>query len=113
MSRLILPLALLPLAACSRSADPHAAARQLIASQCAACHIVPGVPSARGQVGPTLAGIAKRQVIAGKLPNTPANLRKFLEHPQSVVPGGAMPELGLSPQQAKIIADYLLTLDKP
>jgi cytochrome c2 len=52
-------------------------------------------------------------VIAGKLPNTPANLRRFLEHPQSVVPGGAMPELGLSPQQSKIIADYLLTLDKP
>jgi len=24
-----------------------------------------------------------------------------------------MPELGLSPQQAKIIADYLLSLDKP
>jgi cytochrome c2 len=113
MSRLILPLALLPLAACSQSGDPHAAARQLIASQCAACHVVPGVPGARGQVGPTLAGIAKRQVIAGKLPNSPGNLRKFLEHPQSVVPGGAMPELGLSPQQAKIIADYLLTLDKP
>lgn len=113
MPRLILPFASLALAACSQSNDPHAAAKQLIASQCAACHTVPGVPGARGQVGPTLAAIAKRQVVAGKLPNSPANLRRFLEHPQSVVPGGAMPELGLSPQQAKIIADYLLTLDKP
>lgn len=113
MSRLILLLSLLPLAACARSGDEHAAARQLIASQCAACHTIPGVPGARGQVGPSLAGIGKRQVIAGKLPNTPANLRRFLEHPQSVVPGGAMPELGLSPQQTTIIADYLLTLDRP
>ena len=113
MLRLIPLLTLFPLAACGRSGDPHIAARQLISSQCAACHTVPGVPGARGQVGPSLAGIATRQVIAGKLPNTPANLRRFLEHPQSVVPGGAMPELGLSPPQAKIIADYLLTLDTP
>jgi cytochrome c2 len=113
MSRLIPLLALLPLAACGAQNDPHADAKRLISSQCAACHTVPGIPGARGQVGPSLAGIGTRQVIAGKLPNTPANLRRFLEHPQSVVPGGAMPELGLSPQQSKIIADYLLTLDKP
>lgn len=113
MSRLIALLALVPLTACGRSDDPHAAAKQLIASQCAACHIVPGVPVAHGQVGPTLAAITRRQIIAGKLPNTPANLRAFLEHPQSVVPGGAMPELGLSPRQARIIADYLYTLDTP
>lgn len=113
MSRLIVLSVLLPLAACGRPSDPHADAKRLIASQCAACHTVPGVPGARGQVGPSLAGIGTRQVIAGKLPNTPANLRRFLEHPQAVVPGGAMPELGLSPQQSKLIADYLLTLDKP
>lgn len=113
MPRLIPLLVLFVLAACGRSGDPHAQAKVLISSQCAACHTVPGVAAARGQVGPSLAGVAKRQVIAGKLPNTPANLHKFLEHPQSVVPGGAMPELGLTPHQAKTIADYLYTLDKP
>jgi cytochrome c2 len=113
MSRLIAPFVLLPLAACGRPDDPYADAKQLISSQCAACHTVPGVLGARGQVGPSLAGIGTRQVIAGKLPNTPANLRRFLEHPQSIVPGGAMPELGLSPRQTKIIADYLMALDEP
>ncbi|HEX4694720.1 c-type cytochrome [Sphingomonas sp.] len=105
-------LALVPLAACSQPRD-YGEARALIASRCAACHTVPGVPGAHGKVGPTLQGIAKRQVIAGKLPNTPANLRSFLEHPQAVEPGGAMPELGLTAQQAAAIAYYLYTLDKP
>ncbi|WP_240047682.1 c-type cytochrome [Sphingomonas panacisoli] len=83
--------------------------RVLIASQCAACHIVTGVPTARGRVGPSLVGIGRRRYIAGTLPNTPANLRRFLEHPQSVQPRGAMPELGLTPQQANAIAAYLET----
>jgi len=111
MPRLIL-LALLPLAACGQPRG-HAEARALIASHCAACHSVPGVTGANGKVGPSLAGIATRQIIAGKLPNTPVNLRHFLEHPQAVEPGGGMPELGLTQQQSAVIADYLYTLDKP
>jgi mono/diheme cytochrome c family protein len=113
MPRLIALFALLPLAACSHDSGERAKAKALIAANCAACHVVPGVATAQGRVGPSLAGLAKRQVVAGLLPNTPANLRRFLEHPQSVQPGGAMPELGLSPEQTKIIADYLYTLDKP
>lgn len=112
MSRLIALALLAPLAACDRTGG-HAQARALIAANCAACHVVPGVATARGRVGPSLAGLAQRQVIAGTLPNTPANLRRFLRHPQSVVPGGAMPELGLDDRQTQIITDYLLTLDKP
>jgi len=112
MPRLSLILLLAALPACSRTA-PHAGAKALIAAQCATCHVVPGVATARGLVGPPLAGFARRQTIAGRLPNTPANLRAFLIHPQSVQPGGAMPELGLSPAQAAMLADYLYTLDKP
>ncbi len=112
MPRLIL-LALTLLAACDRHADRHAASRALIAAQCAACHTVPGVAIARGQVGPPLAGIARRTTLAGRLPNTPANMRHFLLHPQAVHPGGAMPDMGLTPAQADAIADYLATLDEP
>jgi cytochrome c2 len=111
MLRLIILAATLALVACHR--DDQQEAKSLIATHCAACHTVPGVATARGKVGPSLAGIGARQVIAGMLPNNPANLRRFLEHPQSVLPGGAMPELGLSPQQSNTIANYLLTLDKP
>jgi cytochrome c1 len=112
MPRLTLILALMALSACSRS-NGHTEARALIAAQCAACHTIPGVEAARGQIGPPLAGFAKRQTIAGRLPNTPANLRRFLLHPQSVQPGGAMPELNLTPRQAAALSDYLYTLDKP
>lgn len=111
MPRLIV-LCLLGLAACSQQRD-YSTARALIGSRCAACHTVPGVEGATGLVGPPLAGIAKREIIAGRLPNTPANLRHFLQHPQSVVPGGGMPELGLTPKQSAVIADYLYTLDRP
>jgi cytochrome c2 len=113
MSRLIVLLSLLALAACGPDGSIHAEAKALIAANCAACHVVPGVATAQGRVGPSLVGIAKRQVLAGTLPNTPTNLRRFLAHPQSVQPGGAMPELGLTNRQAQIIGDYLLTLDKP
>jgi cytochrome c2 len=107
-------LAMTALAACNHpAADRQAAARTLIAAQCAACHVVPGIATARGQVGPSLAGLARRQVIAGRLPNTPENLRRFLLHPQSVQPGGAMPELGLTPAEAAAITDYLYMLDTP
>lgn len=112
MRRLTLSL-LLGLVACSRAPDPHARARALIAAQCAACHTVPGVGPARGQIGPPLAGIAKRVTLAGTLPNSPDNLRRFLLHPQAVQPGGAMPEMGLTAAEARRIAAYLRTLDAP
>ena len=113
MPRLIAVLALALVAACSRAPGEHAHAKALIASQCAACHTVPGVTSAHGNVGPSLTGFAQRAIIAGRLPNTPANLRAFLLHPQKVQPGGAMPEMGLTPDQTAAIADYLYTLDTP
>ena len=101
----------LALGGCSGGRDDQDA-RQIIAAKCAACHVVPGVRTAQGRVGPSLSGLAGRQYIAGRLPNTPANLHAFLMHPQTAQPGGAMPELGLSSRQADAIAHYLETLDK-
>lgn len=49
-------------------------------------------------------------MIAGALPNTRSNLVAFLRSPQSVVPGGAMPDMGLTRRQARDAAAYLLTL---
>src|SRR4051812_15802160 len=55
----------------------HAAAGLTAISRysCGACHEIPGVPGADGKVGPPLTGVAGRVIIAGRLPNTPQNLR--------------------------------------
>jgi putative membrane protein len=74
---------------------------------CTACHTMTGVDNARGQVGPPLAEFGRRAYIAGVLDNTPDNLVKWLRFPQSVIPGNAMPDTGLSDQDARDIAAYL------
>lgn len=74
---------------------------------CGACHQIPGIEGANGMVGPPLGSFAQRTVIAGLLPNTPSNLVLWLRHPQSVTPGNAMPDLGLTDAQARDIAASL------
>lgn len=77
---------------------------------CGSCHIIPGVPHATGLVGPPLTGFAMRTYIAGLLPNTAPNLVLWIKSPQSVDPGNAMPDMGISEPQARSIAAYLYTL---
>ncbi|MFP5236576.1 MAG: c-type cytochrome [Acidobacteriota bacterium] len=90
--------------------DAHAG-KQLIRSYgCGACHIIPGVNGARGLVGPPLYYFADRTMIAGELANTPPNLTRWIEHPKQVEPNTAMPDLGVTADQAKDIAAYLYTL---
>lgn len=77
---------------------------------CATCHVIPGVAGANGQVGPPLTSWAQRAYIAGNLSNTPENLIRWVQVPQSVEPGTAMPNLGVTDQDARDIASYLYTL---
>ncbi len=77
---------------------------------CAACHTVPGVAGAHGNVGPPLTRFGKRVYIAGMLRNTPPNLVRWIRDPQSVVPGNAMPNMGITDAEARDIAAYLYTL---
>jgi cytochrome c len=79
---------------------------------CATCHVIPGVEGAKGQVGPSLEGIGSRPQLSAKLPNTPANLIRWIREPQDVLPGTAMPVLGVTEQDGKDIAAYLYTLRK-
>jgi cytochrome c2 len=78
---------------------------------CGSCHDIPGVIGARGMVGPPLEHMASRQYIAGVLRNTPDNMMTWLRFPQRVVPGNAMPNLGISQIDARQIAAYLATLN--
>jgi cytochrome c len=84
---------------------------QLIASYgCGACHQVPGVDGADGVVGPPLSQFARRVYVAGMVRNTPDNLMDWLKDPQSIVPGNAMPNLGVTTRDARDMAGYLYTL---
>jgi cytochrome c len=112
MRRLIPLVMLAPLAACAGNGG-HDQAKALIATHCATCHTVPGVAGAVGKVGPSLAGVASRQFIAGKFANNRATLVRWIMHPQAMMPGVAMPEMGITQPEAMAIADYLSTLDKP
>lgn len=87
------------------------AGKKLIVSYgCGSCHTIPGVYTARGLVGPPLYFFGRRTMIAGELPNTPENLTRWLVNPRAVEPATAMPNLGLSTEQAQNIAAYLETL---
>lgn len=77
---------------------------------CAACHTIPGVTSSAPQVGPPLAGLARRSLIAGKLANTPDNMVRWLRDPRTVDPLTSMPDLEVSETDARDMAAYLATL---
>lgn len=77
---------------------------------CGACHVIPGIHAARGLVGPPLYFWSRRTIIAGELPNTPENLERWIENPPAIEPGTAMPNLGVTPPEARDIAAYLDTL---
>lgn len=74
---------------------------------CGSCHTIPGVPGAHATVGSPLNKMGLRTYIAGTLPNSSHNLALWIQHPRSVHPGTAMPELEVTPADAKDIAQYL------
>lgn len=77
---------------------------------CGSCHVIPDVAGADSLAGPPLTAFGDRKYIAGLLPNTPDNLALWIAHPQRIVPGNAMPDMGLSNIQARDIAAYLESL---
>ena len=77
---------------------------------CAACHTIPGIDKAVATVGPPLTQIARRQYLGGHLVNTPDNMMKWLQHPQQIDPKNAMPEMGVTDQDARDITAFFYTL---
>jgi cytochrome c2 len=105
--------------ACDRSAapavkvpggDPARGVVALRAHGCGGCHVIPGLPEARGAVGPPLVGLATRTHIAGRLTNGPLNLAAWIRSPRAIDAGTLMPDLGVSEAQARDIAAYLYSV---
>lgn len=97
-------------AAAMTGGDPRRGKETIRRYGCEACHSIPGVAGARGQVGPPLDRIGSRPYLAGRLPNTPDNLMHWIRDPQGIQPGTAMPDLGVTERDGRDIAAYLYTL---
>lgn len=104
------------LAACGRATptehavvdgDAARGRRAVVAYGCGACHVVPGVPGAHGRVGPSLAGLAERPYVAGRLVNDGPNLVEWVRHPRRLDPQTIMPDLGVTEGDARDIAAFL------
>jgi cytochrome c oxidase subunit 2 len=79
---------------------------------CVSCHMIRGLPSAGGTVGPDLTHVGSRTTIgAGVLDNTPENMRAWLNNPQAIKPGVLMPAFqSLGDADIQALADYLESL---
>lgn len=75
---------------------------------CTGCHEIPGIAAAHGTVGPSLKGFRDRSMIAGVMSNSADHLILWLQDPPSIDPKTAMPNLGLTEQQARDVAAFLL-----
>ncbi|QGZ42878.1 cytochrome c2 [Pseudoduganella flava] len=84
--------------------------RLLVQFQCGACHSIPGVEAARGTAGPPLDKFGRQSYVAGRLPNVPEPLVRWIVDPPAVKPGTLMPNLGVTPDDARDMAAYLYTL---
>ena len=120
MKRLLLAILVLLGAACTQQepksepkpdAGNPARGKQLVSQYgCASCHVIPGIDGPRGEVGPSLEHVAVRQLIALKLPNNLPNMMEYLQNPQLAGAQNVMPNLGMTPEEARDIAAYLYTL---
>jgi cytochrome c2 len=90
--------------------DPERGRSMLRQYGCQSCHVIPGVAGANGLVGPPLGGVASRSYIAGVLPNTPENMERWIGDPKGVDSLTAMPNVGVTPDDARHITAYLYTL---
>lgn len=99
-----------PESACeSRATRPEAPVRAAFTQYaCTSCHRIPGVVGPDVHVGPSLDGMRDRRYVAGMPMRGPGDLARWIERPSAVRPGTLMPDLGVTPGDARAMADYLL-----
>jgi len=90
--------------------DPDRGAAWVTKYGCGSCHTIPGIRGAQGRVGPALSGLESRIYVAGKLPNQPGNLIRWIENPHAIDDRTAMPNLGVTHTAARDIAAYLYSI---
>jgi cytochrome c len=76
---------------------------------CGTCHTIGGIDNANGEVGPPLTNFDDNRRIAGQLANSPENVVRWILEPRRFDPQTVMPDVGLTPEQARDVAEYLYT----
>jgi cytochrome c2 len=84
---------------------PKTGASLFVAKNCSACH-----RKNSSNICPSLVNFAQKPLIAGKVPNTRDNLRKWLKKPSSIKKGTRMPNLGLADEEIELLIEYIQTL---
>jgi cytochrome c2 len=97
-------------AASMTKGDPKRGRDAIALYGCGSCHTIPGVRNADALVGPPLDRIGSRAFVGGVVKNTPDNLISWIQNPPAVDEKTAMPNLGVTPTDARDIAAYLYTL---
>ena len=92
-------------------ADPDRGLEIMREVGCASCHKVPGIAWPEGRTAGNLAGFGSRPLIAGRLPNQPEVLVRWVINPPSLDPETGMPPMPLTQAQARDVAAYLYELD--
>ena len=93
----------------STGGDPEHGQAALQKYGCIACHTIDGVRESQAMVGPPLTRMASRNYLAGNMQNNATNLIHFIQHPREVHNDTAMPEMGVTDEDARNIAAYLYT----
>jgi cytochrome c oxidase subunit 2 len=92
------------------NAEAAAGRRIFESTSCINCHAVQGT-IADGRFGPDLTHLMSRKTIAsGAADNTPANLKKWIDNPDSIKPGSLMPAMRLTEKDLSALTAYLETL---
>ncbi|MGP0065162.1 MAG: cytochrome c oxidase subunit II [Isosphaeraceae bacterium] len=92
--------------------DPAAAddRASFLGQSCVNCHRIRGTP-AQGRFAPDLTHLMARATLAaGRVPNTPEELGRWVDDPQQVKPGCLMPAFGMTGTDRDRILRYLTTL---
>lgn len=81
---------------------------------CWVCHTIPDIATAKGTIGPSLAGLMSRpKIVGGLLDTNEANLRKWLSNPQAVKPTTQMVLVPpLTPAQVDVVVKHLISTYK-
>jgi cytochrome c oxidase subunit II len=81
-----------------------------LGQSCVNCHAVRGTPAV-GTYAPNLTHLMSRQTIAsGMIPNSPENLKAWVNDPQQLKEGCLMPAFALSEKDLDLVVKYLTTL---